>query len=395
MAQPPQIFVSHSQKDHDWCRTFVRELRSTGADIWYDADNVGTGLLADEIERELRSRPMCIVVLSPAAVTSRWTMREVNAAIILHDREPSRIVLPVVAQKCDVPLLWSYFHVISGPEGEGIAPGKAAREVAKFLRLHNMESVERAQLPTGRGYQSAEEAREQGASLRAQGRPLEALVAYEEAITRDASLTSAWVGKADTLEDLRRHQSALDAYDQALRLDPNSVGAWIGKGNALRNLGKTQEALGTYEQALARDPNSVVAWTQKSETLRALGHEQDAVAAYYKRAEVASDRSRALDPQPAALAWNGVGNSLMALGKYDEAVNAYDMALALDSNIVAAWIHKGRALQELGREDEALAAYDAALNLNLLDSEAAEAKSSLLRRLGRFEEASATGAGHI
>jgi hypothetical protein len=48
-------------------------------------------VLGEEIERELRARPIFIVILSPASVTKLWVRREVTAAISLRDREPRRI----------------------------------------------------------------------------------------------------------------------------------------------------------------------------------------------------------------------------------------------------------------------------------------------------------------
>jgi predicted esterase len=37
-ATPKQmrIFVSHSHKDHEFCRALVNALREAGADVWYD-----------------------------------------------------------------------------------------------------------------------------------------------------------------------------------------------------------------------------------------------------------------------------------------------------------------------------------------------------------------------
>jgi len=135
MPQSARIFVSHSHEDNVWCRTFVSALRQTGADIWYDEHNLGYGRLMDEIERELRARRIFLAVLSPTAVNSSWVRREVNAAIHLHDAEPDRIVLPIIAETCDLPLLWSEYKCVSGPSEVGLPPAEAAREVARTLGL--------------------------------------------------------------------------------------------------------------------------------------------------------------------------------------------------------------------------------------------------------------------
>jgi len=135
MAQPARIFVSHSHEDSAWCQTFVGALRQAGADVWYDEHNLGYGRLMDEIERELRSRRTFLAVLSPTAVASQWVKMEVNAAIRLHGAEPDRIVLPIIASKCDVPLLWGDYRWVSGPRDAGLPPGEAARQVIQTLGL--------------------------------------------------------------------------------------------------------------------------------------------------------------------------------------------------------------------------------------------------------------------
>jgi hypothetical protein len=61
--------------------------------------------------------------------------REVNAAIFLHDAEPDRIVLPIIAEPCDVPLLWSEYRWLSGPGNASLSPLEATREVARTLGI--------------------------------------------------------------------------------------------------------------------------------------------------------------------------------------------------------------------------------------------------------------------
>jgi TIR domain len=130
-----QVFVSHAHEDSAWCNTFVGTLRQAGTDVWYDEHNLGYGRLMDVIERELRQRPVFLVVLSPAAVASLWVRREVNAAIRLHDAEPDRIVLPIIAHQCEIPLLWGEYRWLSGSNDTGLAPLEAAREVLRTLGI--------------------------------------------------------------------------------------------------------------------------------------------------------------------------------------------------------------------------------------------------------------------
>src|SRR5258708_36464201 len=114
MAQAARIFVSHSPTDPTWPRPFVAALRRAGADVWYDEHDLGYNTLSDEIERELRVRPIFLLVLSPAASASPWVRREMAAAIHLTDQSPERILLIVMAITAEVPLLWIEYKRVSG-----------------------------------------------------------------------------------------------------------------------------------------------------------------------------------------------------------------------------------------------------------------------------------------
>ena len=135
MSAETRIFVSHSQQDAEWCREFVTPLRTTGADVWYDETSLDYGRLMDEIEKELRARPVFIVVLSPSSVTSNWVKAEISAAMTLHGQEPARILLPVIAKTCDIPLLLSGYKWLSGPCNTGLPSFEAAKKVAEALGL--------------------------------------------------------------------------------------------------------------------------------------------------------------------------------------------------------------------------------------------------------------------
>ena len=76
---------------------FVGALRGAGADVWYDEHNLGAGVLRREINAQLAARPVVIVILSKAALTSQWVQDECEWAYNLYRRKPKRLILPVVA----------------------------------------------------------------------------------------------------------------------------------------------------------------------------------------------------------------------------------------------------------------------------------------------------------
>lgn len=82
----------------------------------------------------------------------------------------------------------------------------------------------------------------------------------------------------------------------------------------------------------------------------------------YDGALARMDTLIARDPSFAAAHFNR-GNLLQQAQRFEEAVRAYDAALALKSNIQV-WLNRAAALRALGRNAAALASFDAALALN-------------------------------
>ena len=82
-----------------------------------------------------------------------------------------------------------------------------------------------------------------------EGKYVEAILAYDEAIRRDPEYARAWNNKAAALAALGRYDEAIRAYDEALRLDPGSVKVWYNRASALEALGRAEEAEVAYARA--------------------------------------------------------------------------------------------------------------------------------------------------
>ncbi len=129
----PRVFVSHNHNDSDFCRAFVNGLRAYNVDVWYDEHNVGAGALRDIIEREMSSRPHFLVVLSPAAVASRWVAAEIDAALELERAGALQTFLPVIARKCDVPLMLRRYRIIGQPDGSPLPIDQAVLQTMRAI----------------------------------------------------------------------------------------------------------------------------------------------------------------------------------------------------------------------------------------------------------------------
>lgn len=90
-----------------------------------------------------------------------------------------------------------------------------------------------------------------------------------------------------------------------------------------------------------------------------------------------------------ARAWYFRGLALNGLGRFDEALACLDRVVSLEPRDPNAWVEKGRALTRSGRRDEALTCFDRAIAVNPWHLAALYEKGVCLLFLGRFEEAAA------
>jgi len=110
----------------------------------------------------------------------------------------------------------------------------------------------------------------------------------------------------------------------------------------------------------------------------ALGRYEEALAAY----------QRAIDLDPKlANPHNGLGTVYYSLGSYEEALAAYQRAIDLDPKSAYAHNGLGNVYRDLGRHDEALAAYRRAIELDPKYALPHNGLGNVYRDLGRYEEA--------
>jgi tetratricopeptide (TPR) repeat protein len=386
MSEPLRIFVSHSHQDDTFARALVAALRGAGADVWYDEHNMGSGRLGPEIERELRARPVFIVVLSPAALASRWVENESRWAFRLFDRDPTRTILPVLAVPiADEMDIWLFLQDFKRVEAPGVRPypqEEAARRTLMALAL-----TPRGEAPAPVAPQPSESAEElvtRGKALEAQGKHAEALSLLKRATQLAPDLFDAWFNLARLLRFTGATASdRLAAWERAVAIKPNDAPAWTGKGNALNDLKRSEEALAAQEQAITLDPSYAIAWNNKGNALRDLKRPEEALAAF--------ERATTLDPSYAD-AWYNKGNALRDLKRPEEALAAFERATTLDPSDAMAWRNRAYTLIDLRRFADALSAAERAIALEPNNALGWTRKASALRGLGKTAEADAAAA---
>ena len=134
-----RIFVSHSHADNDFTFELYRALDKAGADVWWDSAKLGQGRIRETIDREMRSRKVFIVVLSPAALESKWVIREINAALDLQDDDDSRVILPIVAETITPSMIPAFLLSIFRIEGHNATALPHEESIRKTLTRLGLE----------------------------------------------------------------------------------------------------------------------------------------------------------------------------------------------------------------------------------------------------------------
>ncbi|HEY1389288.1 MAG TPA: toll/interleukin-1 receptor domain-containing protein [Ktedonobacterales bacterium] len=352
MAQM-RIFLSHSSADREFADALAKALRDAGADVWYDESHLGTGQLLREINNQLTTRTVFVVILSKSAFASNWVKRECEWAYNLYDREPDRKILPVVAQQLDRSdwneMLWfEGFRRVEGPTDK---PYSQAEAIAHTLRLLILTPP--AKLPKSAQTPPIAHA------LADNERTKETLIAAQQRSSKHAAVRpSATRGAANQMDETARglikrgrslyaedrYAAARPLFERATQLEPNNFAAWLNLGRVGIMTDQWNAALVACERAIALNSKSAIAWANRGAALNGLTR--------YTEGLLASERAILLAPA-LVQAWNNKGAALNGLARYAEALTAFEQALTLDAEYEFAWRGKACALHGLGRTNEA------------------------------------------
>ncbi|WNZ44685.1 tetratricopeptide repeat protein [Leptolyngbya boryana CZ1] len=220
---------------------------------------------------------------------------------------------------------------------------------------------------------------QKGFSLNELGKNEEAVLAYNEALKQKPDQATALNNRGKTLNDLGRYEEALLNLERAVELEPNYSYAWNNQGVSLLNLGRYREALQCFDQSIELSPGYSVPKNNRKTALEKLLLLEK--LEYYN--ELLANSSN-------AEAWFEKGLVLRDLQRYDEAIEAYDKAIAARSDSEPTsqeWFQKGYALDESGHHEAAILAYDKALEINPDDQGSLNNRGSSLNSLGRYGEA--------
>ncbi len=193
-----------------------------------------------------------------------------------------------------------------------------------------------------------------------------------EAIERTLCILALLPTATSPSGDVAQAQITPDAHASALEL--------LTQGIALINTGQFAPALPFLERAIQLAPRSQdgIAWGTLGWVYSVLRRPEEAVEAY----------QRALARSPDIVwVWHYMAITLRMLARLDEALEAAKQATTLDPDASGAWLSKGAILRELQRPEEALEACERAVALDPNLAAAWNGKGSALAKLQRREEA--------
>lgn len=237
------------------------------------------------------------------------------------------------------------------------------------------------------GALSAKVAAYRGQALRGLGRKTQAEQAYVQAISMDPDNLLARLGQSELIED---EADRLTALGKLSRLYPDRAVVQWAHGQALRSSGQDSEAEAALDRAMelapdeprfARDLMRLYLDRDEVEAAQAVLDERFAAELrsperWFLRARLeadAGDDHSAVALYDSALAasdgrmadaWLNRGAALRRLGRFDEALGSYRMALREREAYPEAWFNIGVGLSEAGDREGAVEAYQRSLDID-------------------------------
>ncbi|KAK4127145.1 TPR-like protein [Parathielavia appendiculata] len=199
-----------------------------------------------------------------------------------------------------------------------------------------------------------------------------AALAFEAAIQKQPDHVDAWVYLGNAQAQNEKEEAAIRALEHALKLDPNNLAALMALAVSYTNEGYDSTAYRTLERWLSVKYPQVIAPTELSSvaemgfTDRAQLHER-VTNLFLSAARLAPDGDH-MDPDVQV----GLGVLFYGGEEYDKAVDCFQAALHSSElgtsnqreQIHLLWNRLGATLANSGRSEEAIAAYEKALALH-------------------------------
>jgi tetratricopeptide (TPR) repeat protein len=191
------------------------------------------------------------------------------------------------------------------------------------------------------------------------GRIPDAIAALQRAVASNPGYADAYFRLGIALEKVGEIRKAIVAYDCATRLLPSLTEAWFRAGALVHELGHRDEAIGCFRRAAATGGKTAFGRLGKARALLTENRNQEA--------EQVLRRTLALDPRH-AMAHDLLGNLLSEFGRFDEARECFERAIAIAPLLAGCYYDLVRCRPVTKNDNDLLQRMEAALAMPGLDA---------------------------
>ena len=260
---------------------------------------------------------------------------------------------------------------LAGCESAG-SVGAIGLGVAETMPKTTDTSVNLASLSevVARNPHDAEAYNTRGAAYARTGDFDKAIGDFTRAVQIDPNNAAAYTNRALAYRQTGHNDLALADFNHALQANPNHAPAYLGRGNLLRVQGNYSQAMSDLDQAIKLNPEGALG--AQAFHARGLIHQRQG-----EQVLAVTDFDNAIDRDPfAAAPYQARAQSLVAQGKYDQAIEDYNAALNVNAKNGDAWAGLGLAYEKSGNAAKARESYGRA---KLVDPDNRAASEGLSR----------------
>ncbi|HEY0324191.1 MAG TPA: tetratricopeptide repeat protein [Pyrinomonadaceae bacterium] len=203
------------------------------------------------------------------------------------------------------------------------------------------------------------------------------LVNYQLSSSESEHAAKSLCDLAMLAKELGMFPLQLELTERSINVAPGDGWSWTQYGDALLNMQRLDKALKAYQQAEAFGAG-VVAKNGRAEVLKSMGKLDDALAAY----NVAITEHPEND-----VSKRGRAEVLKAIGELNEALNAYNEIILEHPEDVIAKNGRAEVLKTMGKLDDALAAFDEIILEHPENIVAKTGRAEVFKTMGKLDDA--------
>ena len=178
------------------------------------------------------------------------------------------------------------------------------------------------------------------------------------------------------------YETALPCFEKAIEIDSTYKDAYFFAGYCNNELGysdleKYKRAIEYFNETIERDAKNDDAWNNKGYAMLKLGRDNESIVLF--------DVALGLDPLN-DLAWSNKGFALYNMSKYDESLGCLDKSLEINPFNARAWDNKGMVVADLGKVKESLNYFNQSIEVDESYAPAWNNMGFALFKLGRYNE---------